>query len=766
MIKPILGTKKIRRVICIIIGLFCILLLIGIFKHNSTNSVNNEASNFTVDFEEPLYTFPKTVLFENNNNLDDLLLAKKNNWKFQSNVYNQLFMDHSIESVLSLSFNQRCELLIRNIISQKVSWIFDPLETFEINYESEDYIQFIQQEGIKLNKKFEKIKNNLKFKTSLNNFIKDEYKIIRSKQYEQKIIDQLTILRIFNKCFIKNGSKDQNDLVDRIIQEQQKLVTKANSAANGQLELELKLKLKLKLTENEKMVLELVEDYVTLGKRVYPWISQRFPFYERWNGDSYYYPPNYEEIFKDKNEPLKSEPSTVRDLTSSPLIFLNQFKDASNGKGIVLSITEKHIDDTINLIRLLRALNNKLPIQIIYFNDISQSSKTKIIKAAREEINNFPKSYEKVYHGKQPSVPPSPPPPPPQEVWFVNIYESINPQHRNLFAKFDFKLLASLFNSFNEFMLIDADTILMKSPEFFFNHQSYQQTGAFFFKDRSPLLKRPITDGEFLIKMGPSSIDSIMFDIPMMTQYTTHRELFKGLRLYMESGLVMIDKQRRRHFNSILMMNQLKFIHPISNSMWGDKELFWLGFAINGDENYKFNNHFAAAIGQLTSNQYNKDRRTPLNSKEICSSHPGHISDEDDRSLLWFNSGFRFCHEANNIDYQEETKNNVILKFLNGRHPLEFKKYYSDPLRITHAIVPPLNKNFQKMYNYDEEPTDGWTSEPNCNKYMWCAYSSIGGRTGPEETSHKETLDGLLVEYTPEEIAYFNYLGDVWVGKY
>lgn len=207
MIKPILGTKKIRRVICIIIGLFCILLLIGIFKHNSTNSVNNEASNFTVDFEEPLYTFPKTVLFENNNNLDDLLLAKKNNWKFQSNVYNQLFMDHSIESVLSLSFNQRCELLIRNIISQKVSWIFDPLETFEINYESEDYIQFIQQEGIKLNKKFEKIKNNLKFKTSLNNFIKDEYKIIRSKQYEQKIIDQLTILRIIYKCFIKNGIK-------------------------------------------------------------------------------------------------------------------------------------------------------------------------------------------------------------------------------------------------------------------------------------------------------------------------------------------------------------------------------------------------------------------------------------------------------------------------------------------------------------------------------------------------------------------------------
>lgn len=741
MFRPVLGTKKIRRVICII-SLLCILLLIGAVKYNYINSVKDEASNLTTGFEAEQYTFPKTVLFESNNNLDDLL-AKKNNWKFQSNVYNQLFTDHSIESVLSLSFNQRCELLVRNVISQKVSWAFDPLETFEINYESKDYIQFIQEEGLKLTEEFERTKNNLKYKTSLNNFLKDEYKTIRSKQYEQKIIDQLTIVRIFNKCFIHNDQRDRNNLLERLIQEQQKQVANANSA-NVQSE--------LKLTENEKMVEALAEDYTTLGKRVYPWISQQFPLYERWNGDSYYHPPNYEEILKDETH--KGETPTTRYLTSQ--IFLNQFKDTSNGKGIVLSITEKHIDDTVNLIRLLRALNNKLPIQIIYFDDLSQSSKTKLLRAARGEINKFPKSYEKVYNGKQPSFPP-------QEVWFVNIYESVNPRYRNLFKKFDFKLLASLFNSFDEFMLIDADTILVKRPEFFFKQQAYQQAGAFFFKDRTPLLKRPITDGQFLDKMGPSAIDSMMFDIPMMSQYTTHRELFKGLRLYMESGLVMIDK--RRHFSSILMMIQLKFIHPISGSMWGDKELFWLGFAINGDENYKFNNRFAAAIGQLTSSQYRKgkDGKT-LNAKEICSSHPGHISDDDDRSLLWFNSGFRFCHEANNLNYEKESKNSEILKSLNG--PLEFEKYYSDPLRITHAIVPPLNKNLQKMYNYDEEPADGWTSEPNCNKYMWCAYSSIGGRTSPEENSHKETLDGLLIDYTPEEIAYFNYLGDVWVGNY
>ena len=133
----------------------------------------------------------------------------------------------------------------------------------------------------------------------------------------------MTILRIFNKCFIKNGSKDQNDLVDRIIQEQQKLVTKANSAANGQLELELelKLKLKLKLTENEKNGTGISRRLCYFRKTCLSMDITTISIYERWNGDSYYYPPNYEEIFKDKNEPLKSEPSTVRDLTSSPLIF-------------------------------------------------------------------------------------------------------------------------------------------------------------------------------------------------------------------------------------------------------------------------------------------------------------------------------------------------------------------------------------------------------------------------------------------------------------
>lgn len=43
------------------------------------------------------------------------------------------------------------------------------------------------------------------------------------------------------------ASKDQNDLVDRIIQEQQKLVTKANSAANGQTEIGIEIEIEIEI---------------------------------------------------------------------------------------------------------------------------------------------------------------------------------------------------------------------------------------------------------------------------------------------------------------------------------------------------------------------------------------------------------------------------------------------------------------------------------------------------------------------------------------
>ena len=124
----------------------------------------------------------------------------------------------------------------------------------------------------------------------------------------------------------------------------------------------------------------------------------------------------------------------------------------------------------MSLIHLLRALDNKLPIQIVYYDDVNEESKRKIVTAAQEDFRSLPHSFEKVAHlfgdkyinsqgkGLQP-----------QEIWFVNAYNSIHKNYRGKFSRFGNKLLASLFNSFSEFMLIDVDTVLMQPPEYFSN---------------------------------------------------------------------------------------------------------------------------------------------------------------------------------------------------------------------------------------------------------------------------------------------------------
>ena len=72
-----------------------------------------------------------------------------------------------------------------------------------------------------------------------------------------------------------------------------------------------------------------------------------------------------------------------------------------------------------------------------------------------------------------------------------------------------------------------------------------------------------------------------------------------------------------------------------------------------------------------------------------------------------------------------------------------------------------------------DEPTSGWLWESGyCKRYMWCAYSCWWATKRPDEKddtvdnneTKDNTLDGILVEYNQDEIALFNYLGDIWVG--
>lgn len=690
-----------------------------------------------------------------------------------SNIYDDIFTNHKLETVLgTLSFKERCDLYFKNVFAQDVNWHFNPDTKYDVNFDkkTKEYQEFNKVKELIIQEKFDKMKQKLKeedYSKELEKLQKSMFTDYMHQKFEQEIVNRLSTFRIFNKCYITNDETPQINKINQFITNQQKLVQNLHRESETSDKTKID---KLELTDKEALVDLMVTKSSTFEHRVYPWISKEYPVYERWTGKVYHEPPNYYEILN--HDPMQKTTKKTQHSNNAAEPFLKQFKNKFNGRGIVLTIGNQHSDYAANLIHLLRALDNKLPIQIVYYDDVNEKSKRKIVTAAQEDFRSLPHSFEKVAHlfgdkyinsqgkGLQP-----------QEVWFVNAYNSIHKNYRGKFSRFGNKLLASLFNSFSEFILIDVDTVLMQPPEFFFQLKNYQTTGTYFFKDRSVFQKRSLEDGKFFERMGPSTVDQIMFDIPIMTNYTTTRELFRGLQHYMESGLVMINKDK--HLNSILMITQINLIGPITGKVWGDKELFWLGFAINGDEEYYFDNNFAAAIGELTPPQ-DRARKdgTWHHSKEICTPHPGHISSDDNHSLLWINSGFRFCHQADEVDFEKEAEKKTRLKHLQTAD--QFRTFYYNPLRITHAIVPPLDPDLQDRKNAMDEPTNGWFWESGyCRRYMWCAYSSVGGpQKRPDEKDDKNdnnkikdnTLEGILVEYNQDEIALFDYLGDIWVG--
>lgn len=714
-----------------------------------------------------------------------------------STIYSHFFAGNTVNNVLSnLNFQQRCDLYFKNLFKLDINWNIDPNADLPLewrdSYSFQDFRkkrmpdwkkEFIKNHNIQgyhdANEK-EDIKanwNDLPVTPELEAYIEYRYNKwwAQVQHVEQKVTNYLSHLRIFNKCYVTSDDTPQKKMVEERISKQKLLVDAMIDTGNNELD-----KKPFVDVDNSVINSDHTLSCEVLEKRVYPWLSLSYPIYERYTGEKLLTPPQMEnyldkklfpEVFQSSHQSYKDSRGKIQfDAKKNPLInsktcFLNQFKNSLSGKGIVLSIGDKHVEQTVNLIKLLRALGNKYPIQVVYFDGLSQDSKKLLYQAARDRMLDLPHSFTKVQHqfpenyldssdGTQ-SVGL-----PPQELWFVNVNQAIRENYRGKFQKYGNKFFATFFNSFEEYILLDADSVLIQSPETFFNLQGYKDTGALFFRDRTAFQFRPKSDGFFFKKMSPSIIDNVVFDFDIMTNHTMNREYFDGMDHYMESGVVIID--RNMHFNSVLMILQLNMLRPAQARSFGDKELFWLGFAVNGDENYHFNEVPAASLGERTDKKYVVNKLgAQREADELCSCHPGHISGEDKKSLLWFNSGFTFCGQNHRVDFEEEATKNRRFKWLNTAD--QFKHLYYSPMKITHAIIPPF-KEVTQMHcpNDQDEPDKAWHMESNyCRGYLWCAYSRIGGTKNGKDNSQA----GTLISFGQENQDLFTYYGDIWSGS-
>lgn len=679
-----------------------------------------------------------------------------------SSNYESILKKHRMEGIMNdLSFQDRCDLYFNNLFEDDVNWSINLRRDLPLDHRHEfKYNDFKRKEMNSVKDQYAKDNNVKKDDVTdemVESLMKEKYEKFWAKtmETEQIVTDYVSHLRIFNKCFVSSDNTWEAKANNKFISEQKKFA-KIIEADERHFR---------PTKELSQLNTGSISGCSVLESRLYPWLSFNYPTYIRWTGEKLFQPPvmskyvKHKEVFDVVGKSGKGTgPKPHSKLTNNKACFLNTFKNSLNGRGIVLSIADHHVDLVIKLIYLLRALHNKYPIQIVYYDGLSEESMERISHAATMPLTSLPKSFDGVkehfpedYMNSKDNGLIT------QEVWYVSARNAIHESYRSKFEWFSNKFFATFFNSFEEYILIDADTVLIQPPEYFFNLMGYKEKGAYFYKDRIPLDSRPESDLTFFKKISPSLIDTTIFDIPVITEATLGLEFFQGNGHLMESGLVVIN--RNLHFNSILMMLLLNMMSPIRDRVHGDKEIFWLGFAINGDENFQMNKYAAAAIGEvIPAGDELRSDGTEKKTKKMCSSHPAHINGEDGKTLVWFNSGFKFCSEESKVNYEKEFKENTRYKFLTSVD--DMKAFYKGKMALKAAIIPPVDR--KAHVNIEQEPERGWARDNYCNAFMKCAYYSIGGKTKDGEDN---LLEGQYIEFDDKTISLYSYLADIWMEE-
>ena len=381
-----------------------------------------------------------------------------------------------------------------------------------------------------------------------------------------------------------------------------------------------------------------------------------------------------------------------------------------NSKGLVMSVSDYLVADTIRLIRVLRLLNNSLPIEIVHKSDLHESSQQLLIASARESGSlNYP----------------------PQELWFLDVKDMLNDEYIAKFKRFSNKWLAITFSSFQIPIFLDSDTVPFVPLDTLYEMDEFKRTGTLFFKDRSfptsklsslqvRVLKQIINNS-----LGISSDSKQGFEIlkknlnDEMATDAIESLILKKQKHYMDSGLLIFDKQK--HFFCLPIAIMLQF-SPIQEYFHGDKEWFWLSLFIFKKE-FTFYPVEASNVGEV------EELRTPESGK-ICSSQLSHTDMYG--NLLWLNGGLSVC-KKNCWDYDFRKHKDIAAEYKSVK---ELQKHYQSPVKLEAVIIPDVNKA-------------PWLQQNECVMYSYC-------------THYKKGKYGKLIDFTDSQRRNYEKVVKLW----
>ncbi|KAJ9653624.1 hypothetical protein H2198_007215 [Neophaeococcomyces mojaviensis] len=242
------------------------------------------------------------------------------------------------------------------------------------------------------------------------------------------------------------------------------------------------------------------------------------------------------------------------------------------GRGIVLTVGDDQAPYLLTTIYTFRQLGCTLPIEVMYLGDQDLG------EDYRMELESLP------------------------GVTTRDIAQMTDDKGWKL-AGWAAKPFAILLSSFREVIFIDADSLFFHNPEVLFDDPDYVKHGALFFRDR---LIMPESKKRWLQQVLPKPIPKLAKQSRFWTGESGHMQ---------ESGVIVVDKWK--HFISMMLVTRLngpdrdgnkeKGIVGVYDMMYGDKETFWIGFLLAGDEEYAFHAGDAGIMGEIEEKDKKKE---------------------------------------------------------------------------------------------------------------------------------------------------------------
>lgn len=449
--------------------------------------------------------------------------------------------------------------------------------------------------------------------------------------------------------------------------------------------------------------------------------------------------------------------------------FAKQLMRKGQGDGIVIPILpgpsrNKQLVRAIRLIKVLRASNNTLPIEITFMDDTSvrPDLKKDILLVAKRTDMKLPESFGKYLTEEGISDFSLPE----QEVRFVYLQRAIN---KSFFKPSESLMmsLAPLLCSFERAIVLSTQTIpLARDISEALGDPDLEKFGVRFFKSRAiyeqKLNKFP--PGYFETNQlvnglaDVSANETKVFDLTRARNVFTGRVRHESYTQLIDTSMAVIDKPKA--LAGLLMSTALQF-YPVINSKYDfsqqNFESLWLGQELTGRIEYvPFNANFASVAGILTPPE-NVAQGIPT--RELCSSSWAQISDKDDSSLLYVTT-----HQIENRILP------VFDKALSEKYLVKVNKDPTDPtvddtlhrtllkknpLRLE-TVLRPMSTD-ERHYNKEGFAELPWNRKGlfgSLDDY-WCAYDIVGSTDLP--------LRGVVTDIPEKQKLWYNALIEIWL---